>query len=100
MVAVRDSPPGPLWWCCSCRVLPPVPDSLFPTADVPQECEEELGWLCLRLFCQGVLQSWGSGEGCKGGGHRVGAGGYKVQGNREVWDMGHKMWSLGYRVEM
>ncbi|XP_068005439.1 coiled-coil domain-containing protein 142 [Melanerpes formicivorus] len=29
-------------------------------AGVPQECEEELGWLCLRLLCQGVLQSWDS----------------------------------------
>ncbi|KAM6073005.1 coiled-coil domain-containing protein 142 [Theristicus caerulescens] len=27
-------------------------------ARVPRECEEELGRLCLRLLCRGVLQSW------------------------------------------
>ncbi|XP_037245016.1 LOW QUALITY PROTEIN: coiled-coil domain-containing protein 142 [Falco rusticolus] len=27
-------------------------------AGVPRECKEELGWLCLRLLCRAVLQSW------------------------------------------
>ncbi|XP_054058338.1 coiled-coil domain-containing protein 142 isoform X2 [Rissa tridactyla] len=27
-------------------------------ARVPRECEEELGRLCLRLLCRGVLRSW------------------------------------------
>ncbi|KAM6135696.1 coiled-coil domain-containing protein 142 [Phoenicopterus ruber ruber] len=27
-------------------------------AHVPRECEEELGRLCLRLLCRGVLRSW------------------------------------------
>lgn len=51
--------------------VPPVPPqgalSLTarpPTACVPRECEEELGRLCLRLLCRGVLRSWERGTGC------------------------------------
>ncbi|XP_042663989.1 coiled-coil domain-containing protein 142-like [Tyto alba] len=53
-------------------------------ARVPQECEEELGGLCLRLLCRGVLRSWdrdftralGSGLSVPGSGEPMPAAGW------------------------
>ncbi|NXK54856.1 CC142 protein, partial [Chauna torquata] len=35
-----------------------VPQRCPSAARVPLECQEQLGRLCLRLLCQGVLRAW------------------------------------------